>query len=106
MGTLTNKKTTNIKNEPMKEYQTQQEQIDALGGKIVVKRRDYEAADRITQRELSRNEATIVRLRDQVKRKRKALAAMLHKDKDVVKNALSDPKTFIASLPTTPVPQL
>jgi len=76
----------------MKEYQTQQEQIDALGGKIVVKRRDYEAADRITQRELSRNEATIVRLRDQVKRKRKALAAMLHKDKDVVKNALSDPK--------------
>ena len=83
----------------MKEYQTLQEQIDALSGKINVKRRDYEAADRITQRELARNEETITRLRGQVKRKRKELARMKHKDKDVVENALSDPKvSFILKL--------
>ena len=81
--------------------------VQELAGKIVVKRRDNEAQQRAQQAAIDKNEGkkifsqfairvpfseTISRLREKVKVRRRDLAKMLNKDKEVIETALSDPK--------------
>ena len=81
--------------------------VQELAGKIIVKRRDNEAQQRAQQAAIDKNEGkkiygqfwiraqlseTISRLREKVKVRRRDLAKMLNKDKEVIETALSDPK--------------
>ena len=80
--------------------------VQELSGKIVVKRRDNEAQQRAQQAAIDKNEGekflkvifsniilvTILRLREKVRVRRRDLAKMLNKDKEVIETALSDPK--------------
>ena len=84
--------------------------VQELSGKIVVKRRDNEAQQRAQQAAIDKNEGkkfyqklflsniisvTILRLREKVRVRRRDLAKMLNKDKEVIETALSDPKVLL-----------
>ena len=84
--------------------------VQELAGKIIVKRRDNEAQQRAQQAAIDKNEGkeiftrfsirvpfseTISRLREKVKVRRRDLAKMLNKDKEVIETALSDPKVCL-----------
>merc|ERR1712128_314660 len=73
-------------------YHSLDQTVQELAGKIVVKRRDNESARQVQLDAIEINEDVIGSLRERVKVRRRDLAHMLNKDKEVTENALADPK--------------
>merc|ERR1711892_1253626 len=73
-------------------YHSLDQTVQELAGKIVVKRRDNESARQVQLDAIEINEDVIGSLRERVKARRRDLAHMLNKDKEVTENALADPK--------------
>jgi hypothetical protein len=73
----------------MYQWQTMQETIDDLAGKISVKKRDNESVFRQMQEITKRNEERIAQLRLTVKTAHRDLAKMLNMDHQVIQTALS-----------------